>query len=226
MTATTTADVLALIGNAGLVPVVVLDDAGDAVSLLTALRDAGLPVAEITFRTPAAADALRAVRDAGLTEGPDAVLLGAGTVTTVEHVDTAVAAGARFVVSPGFSPRIVQHCQDRGVAVVPGAVTATEIQGCLELGLDTLKFFPAATSGGPEAVKAFGGPFEAVRLIPTGGIDLGNVGRYLSLPNVSAIGGSWMVPRSAIQAKNFSLVRSLTEEAVLVVRALRSGMAS
>lgn len=220
----TAGDVLTTISDAGLVPVVVLDDAADAVPLLTTLRDAGLPVAEITFRTAAAADALREVRDAGLTDGPDAVLLGAGTVTTVEQVDTAVAAGARFIVSPGFSPRIVRHCQDRGIAVVPGAVTATEIQACLELGLETLKFFPAATSGGPEAVRAFGGPFEAVRLIPTGGIGLGNLGSYLNLPNVSAIGGSWMVPRAAIQAKNFSLIRSLTEEAVAVVQALRAGV--
>lgn len=214
-------DVLGTIDDVGLVPVVVLDDAADAVPLLTALRDAGLPIAEITFRTTAAADSLRSVRDAGLTAGENAVLLGAGTVTTVEQVDTAVDAGARFVVSPGFSPTVVKHCQERGVVVVPGAVTATEIQGCLELGLETLKFFPAATSGGPDAVKAFSGPFAGVRMIPTGGIDLTNIGSYLRLPNVSAIGGSWMVPRSTVQAGNFDLIRSLAQEAVDVVRGLR-----
>lgn len=202
------------------IPVVVIDDANDAVPLLTALRDAGLPVAEVTFRTTAAPDALRAIHDAGLTEGPDAVLLGAGTVTTVEHVDTAIAAGAQFIVSPGFSPKIVQHCQDRGIVIVPGAVTATEIQACLELGLTTVKFFPAATSGGPEAIRALGGPFHGVQIIPTGGIDLSNIGHYLSLPNVPAIGGSWMVPRPAIQARDFSTIRSLTEETVSVVQAL------
>lgn len=212
--------VLDVIIELKVVPVVVIDDADDAVPLLTALREAGLPVAEITFRTAAALDALRAVRDAGLTEGPNPVLLGAGTVTTIEHVDTAIAAGAQFIVSPGFSPKIVQHCQDREVVVVPGAVTASEVQACLELGLTTLKFFPAATSGGPEAVRALGGPFHGIRLIPTGGIDLSNIERYLSLPNVIAIGGSWMVPRSAIKAKNFSAIQSLTKETVSAVQAL------
>lgn len=212
--------VLDVIIELKVVPVVVIDDADDAVPLLTALREAGLPVAEITFRTAAALDALRAVRDAGLTEGPNPVLLGAGTVTTIEHVDTAIAAGAQFIVSPGFSPKIVQHCQDREVVVVPGAVTASEVQACLELGLTTLKFFPAATSGGPEAVRALGGPFHGVRLIPTGGIDLSNIERYLSLPNVIAIGGSWMVPRPAIKAKNFSAIQSLTKETVSAVQAL------
>ncbi|MCC9146836.1 MULTISPECIES: bifunctional 4-hydroxy-2-oxoglutarate aldolase/2-dehydro-3-deoxy-phosphogluconate aldolase [unclassified Arthrobacter] len=212
--------VLDMIIELKVVPVVVIDDADDAVPLLTALREAGLPVAEITFRTAAALDALRAVRDAGLTEGPNPVLLGAGTVTTIEHVDTAIAAGAQFIVSPGFSPKIVQHCQDREVVVVPGAVTASEVQACLELGLTTLKFFPAATSGGPEAVRALGGPFHGVRLIPTGGIDLSNIERYLRLPNVIAIGGSWMVPRPAIKAKNFSAIQSLTKETVSAVQAL------
>lgn len=212
--------VLDVIIELKVVPVVVIDDADDAVPLLTALREAGLPVAEITFRTAAALDALRAVRDAGLTEGPNPVLLGAGTVTTIEHVDTAIAAGAQFIVSPGFSPKIVQHCQDREVVVVPGAVTASEVQACLELGLTTLKFFPAATSGGPEAVRALGGPFHGIRLIPTGGIDLSNIERYLSLPNVIAIGGSWMVPRPAIKAKNFSAIQSLTKETVSAVQAL------
>ncbi|SDI39871.1 2-dehydro-3-deoxyphosphogluconate aldolase / (4S)-4-hydroxy-2-oxoglutarate aldolase [Arthrobacter subterraneus] len=214
-------EVLTTVGDLGLVPVIVLDDADDAVPLLTTLREAGLPIAEITFRTPAAADALKAVRDAGLTEGIDAVQLGAGTVTTIEHVDSAIEAGAKFIVSPGFSPKIVQHCQDRGIVVIPGAVTATEIQGCLEMGLTTLKFFPASTSGGPEAVKAIASPFKSVRVIPTGGIDVGNVAGYLSLPNVCAVGGSWMVPRSAIQSRNFSIIRSLTQEAVAVIRSIR-----
>ncbi len=215
--------VLDTITKLTLVPIVVIDDADDAVPLLTALRDAGLPIAEITFRTAAAPNALRAIYDAGLTEGPNAVLLGAGTVTTIEHVDTAIAAGAKFIVSAGCSPRIVQHCQDRGIVVIPGAVTATEIQACLELGLSTLKFFPAATSGGPEAVRALGGPFHEVQMIPTGGIDLSNIQRYLSLPNVSAIGGSWMVPSAAIKAKNFSAIHSLTKEAVSVVHSFNLG---
>ncbi|MHA7155686.1 bifunctional 4-hydroxy-2-oxoglutarate aldolase/2-dehydro-3-deoxy-phosphogluconate aldolase [Arthrobacter sp. TMN-50] len=217
-------NVLAFVDALGLVPVVVIDDAKHAVQLLTALKDAGLPLAEITFRTPAAADALRAVADSGLTEGPHRVLLGAGTVTTVEQVDVAVSAGAEFVVSPGFNPRIVQHCQDRGVVVIPGAVTATEIQGCVEMGLTTLKFFPAGTSGGAEAVKAFAGPFADVRIVPTGGIDLSNLASYLSLPNVSAVGGSWMVPRQAIRTGDFALIQTLAAESVQVARSAKPGV--
>lgn len=214
-------DVLSALGTWGLVPVVVIDDAAAAVPLLTALRQAGLPLAEITFRTPAGPEALRAVVDAGLTEGSDAVLLGAGTVTTVKEVDTAVAAGAQFVVSPGFSRGVVERCQEHGIHVVPGAVTATEIQACLEMGLSMLKFFPASVSGGPAAIKALAEPYTSLRLIPTGGINPDNLATYLEIPNVVAVGGSWMVPRAAIRAHDFRLIGSLSEKAVALAATIR-----
>lgn len=214
-------DVLSALGTWGLVPVVVIDDAADAVPLMTALRRAGLPLAEITFRTPAGPEALRAVVDAGLTEGPDGVLLGAGTVMTVKDVDTAVAAGARFVVSPGFSRSVVERCREHGMPVVPGAVTATEIQACLEMGLSTLKFFPASVSGGPAAIKALAEPFTSLQMIPTGGINPDNLATYLEIPNVVAVGGSWMVPRAAISANDFTLIGSLAEKAVALAATIR-----
>jgi 2-dehydro-3-deoxyphosphogluconate aldolase/(4S)-4-hydroxy-2-oxoglutarate aldolase len=214
-------DVLTAIAASGVVPVVVLDDADDAVPLLTALREAGLPLAEITFRTPAAGDAIRAVVDAGLAEGPDGALVGAGTVTTEQEVDAAVAAGARFVVSPGFSRAVIERCREHGVPVVPGAVTATEIQACLAMDLHTVKFFPAATSGGPAAIKALAGPFGSVRMIPTGGIGPDNLADYLSLPSVVAVGGSWMVPRSAVRANDFDEIRRLAGLAVRLAGTIR-----
>lgn len=214
-------DTLAALGTWGLVPVVVIDDAADAVPLMAALRGAGLPLAEITFRTPAGPEALRAITDAGLTEGPGAVLIGAGTVTTVKDVDIAVAAGARFVVSPGFSRSVVERCQEHGVPVVPGAVTATEIQACLEMGLSTLKFFPASISGGPAAIKALAEPFSSLRVIPTGGINPDNLAAYLEVPNVVAAGGSWMVPRAAIRGQDFALIGALTEKAVALASSIR-----
>lgn len=202
-----------------LVPVVVVDDAADAVPLVQALRDGGLPVAEITFRTAAGPDAIRAVVDAGLAE--DGALVGAGTVTTAAEVDTAVGAGARFVVSPGFSQAVVDRCREHGVTVVPGVVTPTEIQAALDVGLSTVKFFPAASSGGPAAIKALAGPFPQVRMVPTGGVGPENLGDYLALPTVAAVGGSWMVPRAAIRGHDFTEIRRLTEDAVHLAQRFR-----
>ncbi len=214
-------EVLAAVGASGVVPVVVLDDAADAVPLMTALCDAGLPLAEITFRTAVAGAAIRAVVDAGLTEGPGGAFVGAGTVTTAHEVDAAVAAGARFVVSPGYSREVVERCREHGVPVVPGAVTATEIQACLAMDLHTLKFFPAATSGGPAAITALAGPFGSVRMIPTGGIGPDNLADYLSLPSVLAVGGSWMVPRAAVRARDFDEIRRLAGQAVRLAGTIR-----
>lgn len=214
-------EVMSTLGKWGVIPVVVIDDAADAVPLLTALSRAGLPLAEITLRTPAATEALRAVVDAGLTEGQAPVLVGAGTVTTVEEVDKAVAAGAQFVVSPGFSRSVVERCQEHGVTVVPGAVTATEILACLEMGLQTVKFFPASVSGGPSAIQALAEPFGSLQVIPTGGINPDNLATYLNIPNVLAAGGSWMVPRAAIQSKDFALICSLSKQAVALATAIR-----
>ena len=208
------ADVLTALRAARLVPVVVLDDAADADALAGALVAGGLPVAEVTFRTAAAQDSIRAMAARG------DILVGAGTVLTPEQVDQAVAAGARFVVSPGLSRAVVERCGEHGVLALPGAVTATEVQAALELGLTTVKFFPAGTSGGPGAIKALAAPFGGVAFVPTGGVGPGNLADYLAVPAVAAVGGSWMVPRDRVKAGDFAGVRTLCAEAVALVLAL------
>ena len=205
-------DVLSALSAARLVPVVVLDDAASADKLAGALVSGGLPVAEITFRTAAAADSIRVMAARG------DILVGAGTVLTVAQVDEAVAAGASFVVSPGLSRAVVERCAERGVLALPGVVTATEIQAALELGLTTVKFFPAGTSGGAPVIKALSAPFPDVRFVPTGGVGPKNLAEYLALPAVAAVGGSWMVPRSRLAAGDFAGIAALTAEAVAVVR--------
>ena len=204
--------VLSDLSAARLVPVVVLDDAAHADSLAGALVDGGLPVAEVTFRTAAAADAIRAMADRG------DILVGAGTVLTAGQVDQAVAAGAKYVVSPGLSRAVVERCQEHGVLPLPGAVTATEIQAALELGLDTVKFFPAGTSGGAPAIKALSAPFTGVRFVPTGGVGPANLAEYLEIGAVAAVGGSWMAPRDLVAAGNFAEITRLTAEAVALAR--------
>ena len=204
--------VLSDLSAARLVPVVVLDDAAHADSLAGALVAGGLPVAEVTFRTAAAADAIRAMADRG------DILVGAGTVLTPDQVDQAVAAGARYVVSPGLSRAVVERCQEHGVLPLPGAVTATEIQAALELGLDTVKFFPAGTSGGAPAIKALSAPFTGVRFVPTGGVGPANLAEYLGIGAVAAVGGSWMAPRDLVGAGNFDEITRLTAEAVALTR--------
>lgn len=191
-----------------IVPVVVLDEAAHAGPLGEALVAGGLPVAEVTFRTAAAAEAI------GILAARGDILVGAGTVLTPTQVDQAVEAGARYIVSPGLSRAVVERAQERGVEVLPGAVTATEIQAALELGIETVKFFPAGTSGGPAAIKALAAPFGGVRFVPTGGVSLSNLHDYLSIPAVAAVGGSWMVPSAAIRSGDFATVRQLTEAAV------------
>ncbi len=204
---------LSVLSMAYLVPVVVLDDAADADALAAALVAGGLPVAEVTFRTAAAQDSIRAMSARG------DILVGAGTVLTVEQVDQAVAAGASYVVSPGLSRAVVERCREHGVLALPGAVTATEIQAALELGLTTVKFFPAGTSGGAAAIAALTAPFDGVTFVPTGGIGPKNLHEYLSIPSVAAVGGSWMVPRERVKAGDFAGITALTAEAVaLVVR--------
>lgn len=213
------AALLGRLGDLRLLPVIVLEDAGDAAPLASALVAGGLPVAEVTFRTPAAADAIRAMVDAGLTapDGTD-LLVGAGTVVTPAQVDAAVAAGARFVVSPGLSRAVVERCAEHSVLVLPGTATASEIQAALAMGLRAVKFFPAATSGGAAAIRALAAPFPQMRFVPTGGITAADVGEYLALPAVLAAGGSWMVPASAVAAGNFAEVERLTAAAVAATR--------
>ena len=208
-------DTLTALAHARLVPVVVLDDAADAASLAQALVDGGLPIAEVTFRTAAAADAIRTMADRG------DMLVGAGTVLTPEQVDQAVAAGATYVVSPGLSRAVVERCREHGVLALPGAVTATEIQAVLELGLSTVKFFPAGTSGGAAAIAALAAPFGGVSFVPTGGVGPGNLLDYLRIPAVVAVGGSWMVPNDRIRSGDFDEVRRLTAQAVALTQRLK-----
>jgi 2-dehydro-3-deoxyphosphogluconate aldolase/(4S)-4-hydroxy-2-oxoglutarate aldolase len=207
-------DVTSVLSAARLVPVVVLDDAADANALAGALVAGGLPVAEVTFRTAAAQESIRAMSARG------DILVGAGTVLTVAQVDQAVAAGARFVVSPGLSRAVVERCQEEGVLALPGAVTATEVQAALELGINTVKFFPAGTSGGAAAISALAAPFGDVPFVPTGGVGPKNLAEYLAIPVVAAVGGSWMVPRDLVKSGDFAGIQALTAEAVAMARTL------
>lgn len=205
-------DTMAALSAARLVPVVVLDDAADADPLAAALVAGGLPVAEVTFRTAAAPEAIRAMTARG------DILVGAGTVLTAEQVDQAVAAGASYVVSPGLSRSVVERCQEHGVLALPGAVTATEIQAALELGLRAVKFFPAGTSGGAAAIAALAAPFGDLAFVPTGGVGPKNLHDYLGIPAAAAVGGSWMVPRDKVRSGDFAGVQQLTAEAVALVK--------
>ena len=208
--------ILGRIGELGVVPVVVVDDVPQAELLADALVAGGLPVAEITFRTAAGAAAIKAVAARG------DILVGAGTVLTPEQVDAAVDAGAQFIVSPGISRAVVERAQQRGVLPLPGAVTATEIQVALEMGLTTVKFFPASTSGGPAAIKALAAPFRQVSFVPTGGVSLANLGDYLSLPSVAAVGGSWMVKADLVRTGDSAALTNLAAEAVAAAKAIRA----
>jgi|SRR4051794_16378863 2-dehydro-3-deoxyphosphogluconate aldolase/(4S)-4-hydroxy-2-oxoglutarate aldolase len=194
----------------GIVPVVVLEELDTAVPVAAALAEGGLPVAEVTFRTAVAADAI--ARIAAATD----VLVGAGTVVRPEQVDEAVAAGARFIVTPGLSARVIERCRELDVLVIPGVATATEVIAALDLGLDLLKLFPAEAAGGLALLKALRGPFPHVRFVPTGGIGATNAAAYLALPSVRAVGGSWMVAPELIAARDFTAVTRLTREALVL----------
>jgi len=192
-----------------LVPVIVIKDASKAVSLAKALYDGGLPCAEVTLRTPQAADAIRAIADAM----PD-MLLGAGTVLTPAQVDKALDAGAKYIVAPGLNPDVVRYCQSKNVPVLPGVCTPSEVEQGLALGLSALKFFPAEAAGGVNMLKALAGPYGDVKFMPTGGITQNNLKDYLSVKSVFACGGSWMVKDNLIDANDFAAITKLTKEAV------------
>ena len=194
---------------AGIVPVIKVESADDAVPLCRALSDGGLPVAEITFRSAAAEEAIRRVHR----ELPD-VILGAGTVLTCEQVDRAVAAGATYIVSPGLNAEVVKHCQQVGVPIVPGCSNPSDIELALSLGLATVKFFPAEALGGLALIKAMSAPYGNVRFLPTGGVNEKNLLDYLGFSKVLACGGSWMVDQKAIEQKDWSRIESLTRSAV------------
>ena len=204
-----TTTVLDTIAARRLVPVVVVDGADQGARLADALIVGGLPVAEITLRTAGGLDAIRAVAR----NHPD-VVVGAGTVTKAAQGDDVVAAGARYVVSPGLSAAVVRRAQEHGIPVLPGVATPSEIMAALDLGVDVVKLFPASVVGGPAAIKAFSAPFPQVRFVPTGGVGADNLADYLDLEPVLAVGGSWMVERSLVAAGEWDEISRRTREAV------------
>jgi 2-dehydro-3-deoxyphosphogluconate aldolase/(4S)-4-hydroxy-2-oxoglutarate aldolase len=203
-----------IIGSVKLVPVIKLNDPKDAIPLVDALVAGGLSVAEITFRTAAAPEAIALVRK----ERPD-VLVGAGTVLTIEQAQKAIDSGASFVVSPGFNPTVVDYCIEKGMPVFPGVTSPTEVEMGLARGLKVLKFFPAEASGGVAMLKALGAVYE-VRFMPTGGVSDKNVLSYLALKNVIACGGSWMVSPELIESGKFEEITEITRKAVELVKGL------
>lgn len=202
-------DVIKKIEETKIVPVVVIEDAKDAIPLADALCEGGIKCAEVTFRTGAAGEAIREM----LKAHPD-MFVGAGTVLTTGQVDEALEAGAKFIVSPGLNPEVVKYCQAKGVTVIPGVMTPTEIEQALSLSLDVVKFFPAEAAGGLKMIKALAGPYVNVRFMPTGGINASNIADYLAFPRIIACGGSWMVAGKLIKEGKFDEIKRLTEEAV------------
>lgn len=201
-------DVLTRLANSIVVPVVVIDDAKDAVPAAKAMAAGGVDVMEITFRTAAAPDAIRAVSEAC----PE-MLVGAGTVITPEQCRQAVDCGAKFIVAPGFDETVVRWCVDNGVSVTPGCVTPTEIMAAMKCGLKVVKFFPADVYGGLKALKALSAPFGGIRFIPTGGVNAQNLAEFFAAPFVHAVGGSWVCTKADISAGNFEKITALCREA-------------
>lgn len=200
----------------GIIPVVVLDDAKDAAPLAKALCEGGLPCAEVTFRTAAAEETIRIMSR----EYPE-MLVGAGTVLTTEQVDRAVGAGAKFIVSPGFNPKVVKYCLEKNIPITPGIQTPTEIEAALEMGLTTLKFFPAEPAGGLKMIKAIAAPYVNVSFMPTGGINESNVRDYLAYNRIIACGGSWMVKKDLVTEGQFDKIREMVAEAAAIVKEIR-----
>ena len=196
-----------------LVPLVVLDDATDAVPMAKALVEGGIPVAEVTFRTDAAADVIRAMAE----QVPE-ILVGAGTVHTVAQAQTAVEAGAKFIVTPGFQPDVVRWCVEHQVDIVPGTAVPSDIEQAISFGLSVCKFFPAEAYGGVKTLKALKGPYADIRFMPTGGVSLDNMNDYLTLSNVAAVGGSFMTPSAAVKAKDWAKVTEACRTALTKVQ--------
>lgn len=210
-----TVEVLDKFQKTGIIPVIALDDAKDAERLGRTLCDGGLPCAEVTFRTQAAAEAIKIMsRNSDL-------LVGAGTVLTIEHVDMAVNAGAKFIVSPGLNPKVVKYCVDNNIPITPGTQTPSEMEQALELGLNVVKFFPAEPSGGLKMIKAVAAPYVNLKFIPTGGINAQNVREYLGYNRILACGGSWMVKKDLIQAGEWAKIKEMVREAAGIVAEIR-----
>lgn len=205
-----------LIAQYGVVPVVVLEDEKDALPLAEALVKGGLPVAEVTFRTAAAEGSIKV-----MCEAYPEILVGAGTVLSVEQVDRALKAGARFIVTPGFDEEVVDYCIANNIPVYPGTVTPSEVTKAVKRGLNICKFFPAEQYGGVSTIKALSAPFTTVKFMPTGGVSAKNLKDYLSCGKIVACGGSWMVKGDLIKAQQFDKIRELTAEAVALVKEIR-----
>ena len=201
----------------GVVPVVVLNDAKDAAPLAKALVEGGLPCAEVTFRTDAAEESIRIMAN----EFPE-MFVGAGTVLTIDQVDRAVAAGAKFIVSPGFDPEIVDYCLEKDIPVFPGCITPSEVAQAVKRGLKIVKFFPAEQFGGVATIKAMAAPYVGLKFMPTGGVNAKNLENYLSFDRIIACGGSWMVSSALVKEGKFDEIKALTKEAVDLVAQIRS----
>ena len=208
--------VLEQIQKIGIIPVVVLDDAKDAEPLAKALCEGGLPCAEVTFRTEAAEECIRI-----MSEKYPEMFVGAGTVLTTEQVDRAVAAGAKFIVSPGLNPRIVKYCVEKGIVITPGCANASDMEQALENGLEVVKFFPAEPAGGLNMIKALAAPYVGLKFMPTGGISPKNVRDYLAYNRIIACGGSWMVKNELVKAGDFAAITELAKECVQIVKESR-----
>ena len=200
----------------GIVPVVVIDDAEQAVGLAEALIKGGLPCAEVTFRTAAAEEAIKRI-----TAAFPEMLVGAGTVLTTEQAERAINAGARFIVAPGLNPVTVAYCQEKNVPVIPGVVTPSEIEQGMSFGLDVLKFFPAEAMGGLKTINAISAPYQTIQFMPTGGINENNVRDYLANKHILACGGSWMVKKDLIAAGEFGKIEEMAKAAADIVKEVR-----
>lgn len=207
---------LDVITECGIVPVIVIEDPEKAVPLARALVAGGLPCAEITFRTKEASEAI-----ARISRDVPEILVGAGTVVSQAQAEKAAAAGARFIVSPGFNPSVVDWCLKNGLPVIPGVNNPTGVEAGMEKGLSLLKFFPAEVSGGTAMLDALAGPYPSISFMPTGGISPENLGNYLKRKNVFAVGGSWMVHKDLITREDWPRITALAQEAVSAVRSLR-----
>ena len=209
-------EVLEKIQKIGIVPVVVLNDAKDAEPLAKALCNGGLPCAEVTFRTDAAEESIRI-----MSEKYPEMLVGAGTVLTTEQVDRAVAAGAKFIVSPGLNPKIVKYCVEKNIPITPGISNPSDMEQAIEMGLDAVKFFPAVPSGGLSMIKALAAPYHTMRFMPTGGIGTQNLKDYLGFDKIICCGGSWMVKADLIKNGEFEKICNLTKEAKKLAKSTR-----
>lgn len=210
-------NIMVQIEKTGVIPVVVINDVEDAEPLAQALCEGGLPCAEVTFRTAAAEESIRKMTDIY----PN-MLIGAGTVLTTEQVDRAVVAGAKFIVSPGFDPEVVDYCILKQIPVFPGCITPSEVAHAVKRGLKVVKFFPAAQFGGVSTIQALAAPYVGLKFMPTGGVNAKNLADYLQCKSIIACGGSWMVKSDLIKAGEFEKIKDMTKEAVSLVNEIRA----